>query len=269
MKNKKIKIKKKPVFILLIIILVILFGIYKVFDKPKEKPIMPVEPPVVQKKSPLEMNLTEFTLEGYFKGTVLEKNKVTDEYMKKIIYAGDSVALYYTINKINRQAVWHQISINPLTAQTCSVWVNSVKAYDSFTKLFEEKQPEIVIMTMGTNGVSTMNKDYFIEQYKKFLQSLIKVSPKTRLIVQSIPPVPIERDQEGKALNNDKINKYNYYIADMCKELNIEFLFSANSMKDEKGGCKEEYCTVDLHPAKLGNDALYEYAKDHLGITNE
>ena len=54
----------------------------------------------------------------------------------------------------------------------------------------------------------------------------------------------------------------------MCERLNLKFLFSANAMKDEKGGCKEGYCTKDLHPSKDGNDALYEYAKKHLGSIN-
>ena len=124
----------------------------------------PITPPKEEKKSPLEMSLSEFTLEGYFEGTVLTEKEVDDDYMSNIIYAGDSVALYYTINKINKKEVWHQISINPKTAQTCDVYVNSVKKYSSYVELFKEKQPEIVIMTMGTNGVSTMDKDYFIEQ---------------------------------------------------------------------------------------------------------
>lgn len=270
MKRKKRRLKKRPLIILFVILVVISFGIYKLIDSPEKeleqsKDDPQNEVPEIPKKSPLEMNLSEFTLEGYFEGTVLSENSVDDDYMANIIYAGDSVALYYTINKINKLAVWHQISINPLTAQTCKVWVNSVREYDSFIQLFEEQQPELVIMTLGTNGVSTMNKDYFIEQYETFLKSLIDVSPNTKIIVQSIPPVPIERDLEGKALNNQKINEYNYYIAEMCDKLGLKFLFSANAMKDEDGGCKEGYCTVDLHPSKDGNDALYEYAKNHLG----
>ena len=269
--KKKRRLKKKPVFILLSFVIVIIFVII-LFNKPKKELVeesskVKIDNEVkeeVNKKSPLEMSLSDFTLEGYF-DSVLSLNEVDDEYMSNVIYAGDSVALYYTINKINRSAVWHQISINPYTAQSCKVWVNSVKEYDSFVSLFKEKQPEVVIMTMGTNGVSTMDKDYFIEQYEIFLKSLIEVSPNMRLIVQSIPPVPIERDIDGKALNNQKINEYNYYIAEMCDRLGLEFLFSANSMKDNEGGCKESYCTVDLHPSKLGNDALYEYAKKHLG----
>ena len=271
--KKKRRLKKGPVAVLIIIILVISIGTYKIINKPKvkekDKEIEePITPPKEEKKSPLEMSLSEFTLEGYFEGTVLTEKEVDDDYMSNIIYAGDSVALYYTINKINRKEVWHQISINPKTAQTCDVYVNSVKKYSSYVELFKEKQPEIVIMTMGTNGVSTMDKDYFIEQYEIFLKSIMKASPNTTLIIQSIPPVPIERDEEGKALNNQKINEYNYYIAEMCERLNLKFLFSANAMKDEKGGCKEGCCTKDLHPSKDGNDALYEYAKKHLGSIN-
>ena len=272
--KKKRRIKKRPVIILIVVLLLISFVFYKIISKQKnilEEPNEELnnevinEPIEEQKKSPLEMSLEEFTLEGYFEDTVLSVGSVDDDYMSNIVYAGDSVALYYTINKINKLAVWHQISINPLTAQTCKVWVNSVKEYNSFVELFKEKKPEIVIMTLGTNGVATMNKDYFIEQYEAFLKSLIAVSPDTKIIVQSIPPVPIERDLEGKSLNNKKINEFNYYIAQMCERIGLKFLFSANSMKDENGGCKEGYCTVDLHPSKEGNDALYEYAKNHLG----
>lgn len=269
--KKRIRFKKKPIIILFLIISIFIFIIVKSCDKPKvkEEPKSIIDPPREEIKiSPLDMNVKDFTLEGYFEGTILKENPVTEEYMSNIIYAGDSIALYYTINKINKKAVWHQISINPLTAQTCSVYVNSNEnnVYDSFVQLFNEKKPEVVIMTLGTNGVSAMDKDHFIEQYKVFLKSILKESPNTRLIVQSIPPVPIERDLEGKTLNNDKINKFNYYIAEMCKELDLEFLFSANSMKDEQGGCKKGYCTTDLHPTKDGNDALYKYAMNHLGI---
>ena len=76
-----------------------------------------------------------------------------------------------------------------------------------------------------------------------------------------------KEENEVKELTQ-KINEYNYYIAEMCERLNLKFLFSANAMKDEKGGCKEGYCTKDLHPSKDGNDALYEYAKKHLGSIN-
>lgn len=271
--RKKRRIKKGPVMVLVGIICLIIISTFLILNRPKKLENEPEENKneveEKPKKSPLDMSLSEFTLEGYFENTILKEKEVSDEYMSHIIYAGDSVALYYTINKINREAVWHQISINPLTAQTCTVWVNSVKEYDSFVTLFKEKQPELVIMTMGTNGVSTMDKDYFIEQYKIFLKSIMEASPNTVLVVQSIPPVPIERDLEGKALNNQKINEYNYYIAEMCEELGIKFLFSANSMKDNEGGCKEGYCTKDLHPAKAGNDALYDYAKSHLGSLND
>ncbi len=265
---KKRRLKKKPLIILLIIVVIFVFLIVKLNKKEEvivEKPQEDNKPPVVEKKSPLDMSVDEFTLEGYFEGTVLTENKVDDDFMSTIVYAGDSVALYYTINEVNKKAVYHQISINPKTAQTCKVYLNSVKEYESYVEIFTELKPSIVIMTLGTNGVATMNKDYFVEQYEQFLKSIMKASPDTKLIVQSIPPVPIERDIEELSLNNKKINDFNYYLAEMCEKLNLKFLFSANSMKDEKGGCREGYCTKDLHPTKDGNKELYDYAKNHLG----
>lgn len=275
MKRKKRRLKKGPVLILILIIFLIIFGIVKLFikEEPKitdnpETPEVPDTPQKPEKKSPLEMSVQEFTLEGYFEGTILKENEATDEYMDEVIFAGDSIALYYVINKlIPGKRLWHQVSINPLTAITTKIYVNHIDTGKTFKEVFEERQPKVVIMTLGTNGITTMQTEYFIEKYKEFLQELKEVSPNTRLIVQSIPPVDKKYDEEGKGINNDKINKTNYYIAQMCQQLELEFLFSANAMKDENGACKEGYCiTKDgIHPDILGNTKLYEYAKSHIG----
>lgn len=276
MKRKRRRLKKGPVLVLLLCIMFVFFGVGKLFSKDKKEEVTPPKqtdeptiPSVPEKKSPLEMSLEEFTLEGYFEGTVLTEKEATDEYMDKVIFAGDSIALYYVINKlIPGKRLWHQISINPLTAITTNIYVNHIDSEKTFAQVFAEQQPEVVIMTLGTNGISTMDTEYFIEKYKEFLQGLIEASPNTRLIVQSIPPVDSKYDIEGKAINNDKINKTNYYIAQMCEELKLEFLFSANAMKDENGACKKGYCIEKdgIHPAAEGNEKIYEYAKMHIGL---
>lgn len=281
MKRKRRKLKKGPIIILFFIIILLIFGLTRFCTKkennpPKDDqsetpitPEVPVEPVIPEKKSPLEMSVEEFTLEGYFEGTVLTEKEASDEYMNEVIFAGDSMALYYVINKlIPGKRLWHQVSINPLTAITTKIYVNHIDSGKTFKEVFQERQPKVVIMTLGTNGIATMQTEYFVEKYKEFLTELKEVSPNTRLIVQSIPPVDKKYDDEKKAINNDKINKTNYYIAQMCEELGLEFLFSANSMKDENGACKKGYCiTKDgIHPDVLGNTRLYEYAKSHIGL---
>ena len=121
---------------------------------------------------------------------------------------------------------------------------------------------------LGTNSVSTMELDYFTEQYDQLLTDLKKASPNTVLIVQSILPVTIDYDTSGKKLNNDKINKMNYKLLELCAKHNIPFLNTQEVLKDSEGGLKKEYArnesqTPGVHLTKEGNNVAIEYFKNH------
>lgn len=217
--------------------------------------------------SPLTMGIKEFTLDGLFDNTIIkETTDGGEDYTNQFVFAGDSMALYYVINgAIPGTKLWHQISITSATALTSPIYINHIDTEKTFVENFQEKKPEKVLFTLGTNSVATMTSEYFIEKYKELITQIKKVSPNTLLIVQSIPPVSKSNDDNGYGLNNDKINKFNYYIAKMCSELNISFLYSAPSMKDEFGQCKEGYCLDDgAHPSSLGTQALMKYMQTHV-----
>ena len=217
--------------------------------------------------SPLTMDIKEFTLDGLFDNVIIKESvDGGEEYTNKFIFAGDSMALYYVINSaVPGNRLWHQISITSATALTSPIYINHIDTARTFVENFQEKKPEKVLFTLGTNSVATMTPEYFIEKYKELITQIKKASPNTLLIIQSIPPVSKSNDEGGYGLNNDKINKFNYYIAKMCSELNIPFLYSAPSMKDENGQCKEGYCLEDgAHPSQLGTEALMKYMQTHV-----
>ena len=221
----------------------------------------------VTKDSPLSMSVKDFTLEGYFQDTILSKTEDKgNKYIDSIIFAGDSMPLYYVMNgMISGKQLWHREAIDPEKALVNTIYINHQESGKTFVEAFQTYQPEIVIMTLGTNSAAFMEPSYFIETYTELLKALKKASPNTKLIVQSIPPVDASFDVDtSKGLNNDKINKLNYYIAEMCSSLNLPFLNSAETMKDENGVCKSGYCRSDgIHPSKAGNQALIDYTKTH------
>lgn len=222
---------------------------------------------IVSSKSPLNMSLEEFSLDEYFKGTILEKTDNPFDQMDEIIYVGDSMVLYYDINKlVPSKRLWYRNSIDPKTALTATMYHLYKDTGKTMVEMYKENQPKISIITLGTNSVAYMDIEVFVENYKNLLQEIMKASPNTRLIVQSIPPVDKRKDTENSPINNDKINKFNYHIAKLAQELGLEFLNSASAMKDEKGYAKDGYC-IDydgIHPSKSGHTALYEYTKYHL-----
>lgn len=222
----------------------------------------------VTKDSPLNMSVKDFTLDGLFKGVTLEETEDGgEEYIDNIIFAGDSMALYYVINdEIPGTQLWHQVSITPETALTSPIYINHIDTEKTFVENFELEKPDMVIMTLGTNSAAYMSAEYFYEKYTELVQKIKKASPNTKLIIQSIPPVDASFDESNTGINNDKINKLNYYIGKMCEELDVKFLNSAPAMKDSNGACMEGYCRSDdgIHPTAKGSAALIKFARTHM-----
>lgn len=221
----------------------------------------------VTKETPLNQSVKDFDLNGFFNDVILKETEDGGkEYSDEFIFAGDSTALYYVINKqITGKRLWHKEGIDPETALTSSIYINHIDTKKTFVENFKEKQPEKVIMTLGTNSAAYMEPAYFIKNYKKLLNEIKKVSPNTRIIIQSIPPVAKSYDSKTNTINNDKINKLNYYIAEMCQELKLPFLNSAESLKDSDGGLKDGYYIKDgIHLSKSGNEIMMKYFETHM-----
>ena len=221
----------------------------------------------VTKETPLNQSVKDFDLNGFFNDVILKETEDGGKkYSDEFIFAGDSTALYYVINKqITGKRLWHKEGIDPETALTSSIYINHIDTKKTFVENFKEKQPEKVIMTLGTNSAAYMEPAYFIKNYKKLLNEIKKVSPNTLIIIQSIPPVAKSYDSKTNTINNDKINKLNYYIAEMCQELKLPFLNSAESLKDNDGGLKDGYYIKDgIHLSKSGNEIMMKYFETHM-----
>lgn len=221
----------------------------------------------VTKETPLNQSVKDFDLNGFFNDVILKETEDGGKkYSDEFIFAGDSTALYYVINKqITGKRLWHKEGIDPETALTSSIYINHIDTKKTFVENFKEKQPEKVIMTLGTNSAAYMEPEYFIKNYKKLLNEIKKVSHNTLIIIQSIPPVAKSYDSKTNTINNDKINKLNYYIAEMCQELKLPFLNSAESLKDSNGGLKDGYYIKDgIHLSKSGNEIMMKYFETHM-----
>lgn len=240
---------------------------YSVSDKNKNKGVVKRTVKVVG-ENPLSMSVKDFSLNGYFTETILkETTDGKDNYTDEFIFAGDSMALYYVINKlIPGNRLWHQVSITPDTALTTPIYINHQETGLTFIEAFQKYKPAKVILTIGTNSAAYMERKFFIESYRKLIEELQKASPNTILIIQSIPPVDSKYDKDGTGINNKKINNLNYSLAELCDQMQIPFLNSAVAMKDENGACKKGYCLESdgIHPTKEGQQQLLKYAQTHM-----
>ena len=212
------------------------------------------------------MSIRDFSLKGYYENVLLhETETMSDEILKKFVFVGDSIPLYYAeYSSITGHQIWNKNGINPETIKTSNININYGNDGEMLVvEAFKKYKPEYALITLGSNSAGWMKVSYFISEYKELISQIKQVSPDTKIIIQSIPPVDARLD-ENNSLNNKKVNDFNYYLLKMCNELNLPFLNSADAMKDVNGACRNGLCQSDgIHQTKDGIYVLVNYLKSH------
>ena len=191
----------------------------------------------VEKISPLELSVKDFNLSEYFPDIIMKKDKDKgSEYINKIVLAGDSVPWHFGNYKIiSPSKVYARPCEGPNNFFTQKVYHNNVLSNYTLPELIVKNKPEYLYLHMGICDINQDNVNKFIDNYKKALDYIEKESPDTEIVVMSLVPQTKEYLSWIPLRNNVKINKFNYYIAKMCKEEGIRFLDIAPIVKNKNG----------------------------------
>ena len=99
------------------------------------------------------------------------------------------------------------------------------------------KKPEYLVISLGTNGVSTLTESQFKYCYKKLINAVKEASPNTKIIVQSIYPVT----SWYTGFSNEKINTANGWLLEIAEETGVKYADTASVLKDTDGALEESY----------------------------
>ncbi len=160
------------------------------------------------------------------------------EYLDKLIFLGDSTT--YGIGYYYRHGY-------PDLVPPSQVWTPTngtmTLSYYATTKIYypptgEElliadaaarAQPEILVITLGVNGISFMDEEWFVRDYSALVKSIREASPDTRIILNSIYPVADSCEYWG--INNEKIGAANGWIETMASDLGVRFLYCFEALE--------------------------------------
>ena len=189
------------------------------------------------------------------------------EYLDSIIFLGDSTT--YAL-----------LAYGVLSGGTRSpqVWTPANRTFSLFnqngiTILYPEtglnikleeavslKKPEYMIITLGINGVSSMNEDYFKSEYTALINRIRTACPDTKIILNTIYPVA----RNYNLISNAKISKGNEWIYSLAEELDLRFLDTASVLKDEDGYLRSAYQNGDgLHLSVDALKIVLDYIRTH------
>jgi len=194
-----------------------------------------------------------------------------EEYLDKIIFLGDSTTysfLYYGKLSGGKESlqVWTPAS-RTLTldhALTTTILYPDTEEEITVKEAVTRKKPEIMVITLGVNGISYMDEPYFISVYKKLVNMIKDASPDTQIILQSIFPVATNWEKT-KSINNEKIGNANKWIQEVAKDCGVRYLDTISVLAIDEGGYLPlSYQNSDgLHLNSDGCDIVLNYIRTH------
>ncbi len=123
-------------------------------------------------------------------------------------------------------------------------------------------KPRRVVMTFGTNDTGMEVAD-FIAHYTALIQAIQQSYPYTDIIVNTVPPVPVNHSNYPH-MDQAKIDDFNTALLEMCEQLGVRFLNSAEALKGSDGyGIADYYTNGDIHLKSAGLKAVLNYLRTH------
>ena len=123
-------------------------------------------------------------------------------------------------------------------------------------------KPRRVVMTFGTNDTGMEVSD-FIAHYTALVQAIQQSYPYTDIIVNTVPPVPADHSNYPH-MDQSKIDDFNMALLNMCEQLGVRFLNSAEVLKGSDGyGIADYYTSGDIHLKSVGLKAVLNYLRTH------
>lgn len=124
-------------------------------------------------------------------------------------------------------------------------------------------KPDIMVITLGVNGVSFLTEDGFKSEYKALVTDIQTLSPDTKIICNSI--YPVESDYQYLAdINNEKITAANGWISQVAAECGVYYLDTYSLLLGSDGFLNENYGNGDgIHLGPAGFEIVLQNLRDH------
>lgn len=199
-----------------------------------------------------------------------ETEDAGQEYIDKLTFLGDSTTYglkYYEVlsGGKNTTQVWTPASgtLTLFNYATATIVFPEDGQETSIVDAVTRKLPEYLVITLGVNGVSMMDEDWFKTDYTALVQSIQAASPDTKIICNSI--YPVENDYEQiESINNTNIPQANEWIKAVAEATGCKYADSASVLKAEDGSLREDYGNGDgIHLNADGFNAVLNYLRTH------
>ena len=250
------------VCILCVLAVLLTFGITTTLLK-KEEPAPSVSESVAD-PTPGEDLSGHYQIDNASTALLTETADAGTDYLNDTLFLGDSNTVrLYNNGLISLQQFCAKEGIGTQVALNEGI-VTFKKDSNHYTipQAVAMMKPRRVVMTFGTNDTGMEVPD-FIAHYTALIQAIQQSYPYTDIIVNTVPPVPADHSNYPH-MDQAKIDDFNMALLDLCEQLGVRFLNSAEALKGSDGyGVADYYTSGDIHLKSAGLKAVLNYLRTH------
>ena len=250
------------VCILCVLAVLLTFGITTTLLK-KEEPAPSVSESVAD-PTPGEDLSGHYQIDNASTALLTETADAGTDYLNDTLFLGDSNTVrLYNNGLISLQQFCAKEGIGTQVALSEGI-VTFKKDSNHYTipQAVAMMKPRRVVMTFGTNDTGMEVPD-FIAHYTALIQAIQQSYPYTDIIVNTVPPVPADHSNYPH-MDQAKIDDFNMALLDLCEQLGVRFLNSAEALKGSDGyGIADYYTSGDIHLKSAGLKAVLNYLRTH------
>ena len=250
------------VCILCVLAVLLTFGITTTLLK-KEEPAPSVSESVADPTSGEDLS-GHYQIDNASTALLTETADAGTDYLNETLFLGDSNTVrLYNNGLISLQQFCAKEGIGTQVALSEGI-VTFKKDSNHYTipQAVAMMKPRRVVMTFGTNDTGMEVSD-FIAHYTALIQAIQQSYPYTDIIVNTVPPVPVDHSNYPH-MDQAKIDDFNMALLDLCEQLGVRFLNSAEALKGSDGyGIADYYTSGDIHLKSAGLKAVLNYLRTH------
>ena len=250
------------VCILCVLAVLLTFGITTILLK-KEEPAPSVSESVAD-PTPGEDLSGHYQIDNASTALLTETADAGTDYLNDTLFLGDSNTVrLYNNGLISLQQFCAKEGIGTQVALNEGI-VTFKRDSNHYTipQAVAMMKPRRVVMTFGTNDTGMEVSD-FIAHYTALIQAIQQSYPYTDIIVNTVPPVPADHSNYPH-MDQAKIDDFNMALLDLCEQLGVRFLNSAEALKGSDGyGIADYYTSGDIHLKSAGLKAVLNYLRTH------
>lgn len=176
---------------------------------------------------------------------------------------------FYTYDAMPKASYFYRVGLN-VNSIFEQPMVQGADTQTPVIELLEGKDLSHIIFIFGENELGWSNRDAFIEEYAKVIDTARDYCPDAVIYLSAIPPVSAEvSEQNENNTNNTAIQGCNAEIQQIAQENGAVYIDAFSALADANGCLPADAAADGIHPAKAYTEKWAERIKESIAEAEE